>query len=264
VTARGRSGAPSPLPMATIERLDQAAARAWPPIEAAPLAGWQLRASLGGTRRANAVQTIAFDRGTDLTAAIDAAEAWYRARSLPCCFQINPLSRPAGLDAALAARGYAILTPTWVMLRKAPVAPPAPAGVEFVGEPTDAVLEAVSEPGWPAVARRERREIFRRIALPHRFAIFRREGRPVAGGLVVVDGDLAGIFAMRTRAEHRGRGLASRVLDALLACAVAEGARRLYLQVEQCNAPALALYRRVGFREAYAYHYRELRGAETP
>ena len=34
------------------------------------------------------------------------------------------------------------------------------------------------------------------------------------------------------------------------------GAERAYLQVHSENAPALALYRRFGFTEAYRYHYR--------
>ena len=42
----------------------------------------------------------------------------------------------------------------------------------------------------------------------------------------------------------------------LLAQAHAAGARVAYLQVEADNDPARHIYRRLGFADAYAYHYR--------
>ena len=43
--------------------------------------------------------------------------------------------------------------------------------------------------------------------------------------------------------------------------AVAECARRFYIQVEQDNDPAQRLYRGAGFAFAYSYHYRTSRSA---
>lgn len=42
------------------------------------------------------------------------------------------------------------------------------------------------------------------------------------------------------------------------ACAAAEqrGISRVFLQVEVDNAPAQALYRRLGFHNSHRYHYR--------
>jgi ribosomal protein S18 acetylase RimI-like enzyme len=37
---------------------------------------------------------------------------------------------------------------------------------------------------------------------------------------------------------------------------MADGARLAYLQVEASNAPARRVYERLGFADAYAYHYR--------
>jgi GNAT superfamily N-acetyltransferase len=68
---------------------------------------------------------------------------------------------------------------------------------------------------------------------------------------------------MVTRAEHRGRGHAARVLHALARWARERGDARLYLQVGGSNAPAHAVYGRVGFAFGYPYHYR-VRKPELP
>jgi ribosomal protein S18 acetylase RimI-like enzyme len=80
-------------------------------------------------------------------------------------------------------------------------------------------------------------------------------GAPAAIGACAVEGDWAGVFAMRTDPAHRRLGLARRVLGTLLAEASAAGARRAWLQVEDGNPGAIALYRGAGFAEAYRYRY---------
>jgi phosphatidylglycerol:prolipoprotein diacylglycerol transferase len=52
-----------------------------------------------------------------------------------------------------------------------------------------------------------------------------------------------------------GEGALLFLLLALLAWCTAQGARKAYLQVVAANAPALAVYDRFGFREAYRYAY---------
>ena len=57
-------------------------------------------------------------------------------------------------------------------------------------------------------------------------------------------------------AGMRGQGLARKLCASLLVQAREEGARAAYLQVEAGNAAARAVYRRLGFVDAYRYHYR--------
>ena len=59
--------------------------------------------------------------------------------------------------------------------------------------------------------------------------------------------DEAEVVAVATRPRSRSRGLASTVLGAALHRLRAQGVRRVFLEVEADNAPALALYRRLGF-----------------
>ncbi|MBY0280309.1 GNAT family N-acetyltransferase, partial [Candidatus Binatia bacterium] len=63
---------------------------------------------------------------------------------------------------------------------------------------------------------------------------------------------------MGTRPEMRRRKVATLLLHALAERAARLGARRLYLQVEADNVPALALYAHAGFDAAYGYHYRSI------
>jgi ribosomal protein S18 acetylase RimI-like enzyme len=60
---------------------------------------------------------------------------------------------------------------------------------------------------------------------------------------------------MRTLPSHRQRGLAIRVLAGLADSALSRNLTRVYLQVEEENHAALALYRRAGFQKAWLYHY---------
>ena len=61
---------------------------------------------------------------------------------------------------------------------------------------------------------------------------------------------------MVTAADFRGRGLATWIVAALSNRAGQAGARYAFLQVNDDNAPALAVYEKFGFATVYAYHYR--------
>ena len=55
--------------------------------------------------------------------------------------------------------------------------------------------------------------------------------------------------------------MAGNLMLSALKWARQRGARDAWLQVEADNAPALALYRSLGFDEVYRYHYRRPPGA---
>jgi len=61
---------------------------------------------------------------------------------------------------------------------------------------------------------------------------------------------------MTTAAAWRRQGLASLIVESLLAWAAQRRATHAFLQVNDDNAPALAVYRRYGFSTVYTYHYR--------
>lgn len=237
--------------------LEPLADDAWPARERERLGGWRLNASSGRSMRINACWPLAApDR--DPEAALDAVEAWFSARGLPPRFKLTDgVLAPTDLAQRLAARGYAPCKETVVMLGRLD----GLAGGE--GDPAirvsatpDAAFEAVftATAGDPEDGR-ERLEALGRIPPPARFARLDIDGAPAAIGASAVGGGFAGIFGMRTAPDHRRKGLARRVLRAVLAEARDLGADRAWLQVEADNAPAIALYADEGFERAYLYRY---------
>jgi ribosomal protein S18 acetylase RimI-like enzyme len=91
---------------------------------------------------------------------------------------------------------------------------------------------------------------------PSAYVTVFRSGRPLAVGRAVADSGWVGVFGMATLPEARGQGAARAVLASLASWASSRGLSRMYLQVEHDNGAALHLYRRAGFQELAAYHYR--------
>ena len=78
-------------------------------------------------------------------------------------------------------------------------------------------------------------------------AILTGDARSFVLGRVTLDE--AEVLTLATAPAHRRQGLARGALDAFVAAAAARGAGRVFLDVAEDNAAALALYRAAGFRE---------------
>ena len=73
--------------------------------------------------------------------------------------------------------------------------------------------------------------------------------------LCVQDNDLAGIMSLAVVPELRGKGYGAEMLAAAMRWARMRSARTAWLQVVSTNAPAIAIYERFGFTEAYRHRY---------
>ena len=81
-------------------------------------------------------------------------------------------------------------------------------------------------------------------------ALLVEDDRPIGVVHGARDGTWAMLHSLWIAPEARGRGLAGRLIDAVVAWAREWGARFVMLSVGPDNAPALTLYRRHGFVEA--------------
>jgi ribosomal-protein-alanine N-acetyltransferase len=79
---------------------------------------------------------------------------------------------------------------------------------------------------------------------------FLLSGEPQPQGYVLMRAaaDEAEVLRIAVAPEARTRGVGTALLAAGLAWAAARGVRRVFLEVASDNAPALALYARLGFR----------------
>jgi N-acetylglutamate synthase len=226
--------------------------------------GWLLRLSPGKARRSRSVNAH-FGSTLPLTGKIVHCERVYAARQLPILFRITPFQHPHELDAALAARGYDAFDPTLVQLATLE-RPPEIEGADVVltSPPIASFVDAVAELRGSSPEQRDAHyERLRETSLTFLPVVASENGRPLACGQAVLDGDLAGIFDVVTADRARGRGVATRVVARLLAWAWEHGAAHAHLQVDAGNAPALAVYRKFGFATAYQYHYRGLPAPRT-
>ncbi|MFE7538443.1 GNAT family N-acetyltransferase [Streptomyces rhizosphaericola] len=255
-------------PAASFAELAAVTARAWQPVESEPLGEWRLRAAGGFTRRANSVLPLG-DPGLPLGEAFERIEQWYGERGLPPYVQTATGAEGAQetLCAELERQGW----------RREVTAEVRIAALAPVGD-LDADVSAVRLAREPDAAWLSRYQRFSTPG-PHVLRVLgsgpsvwfatvaggaRGEGAgagsgdgepPAAIGRCVVDGRWAGFMAVEVAPGHRRRGLATAVMAALARRALDEGASAAWLQVEEDNEGARALYDGMGFAPHHRYHH---------
>lgn len=273
------------IDLALLQRVEDSSLNASAPPQQRWLDGWLVRYCPGKAKRARCINAVAPGVRTP-QAKLAECEAVFQEAGLPLVVRITPFTQPAGLDAELARQGWPMFDDTRVMVLadlgvwtgEAGLTPPT--GPADQAAQTTRMAEMASPglpPGWSETSEgaldfartvgalrgssmREIESHAQRLQwspVPYTGLVWRDEaGQVQACGQFAREGDLVGLYDVFTAPAARGRGLSRALCARLLQRARHEGARTAYLQVDAANAPARKVYARLGFQDAYTYHYR--------
>lgn len=245
---------PLPLSDGDVASLERATLDAVAPPDTQELDGWLL--PFDNTTISRAKSAVPLRHNNIDIAMLQPIETRYAARGLQAAFRVADVPGLSNLHAELARLGYQAQQPSLVQvgtvrqMRQACLEEPA----SVSPTPTPAWAAAYLAEGFDPVDGAHRVKALSRN--PHLvFASIQEDGVALAAGTAAFSQGWASIHGMRTVPNSRGRGLASRVLAGLADAATDRALERVFLQVEEGNSAALALYRRVGFITAWRYHY---------
>ena len=246
------------VPDEVVARIERSALAAMPARTRWELPGWVCLADDGGfVGRANAATPVPHARHADLAAVV----ASYASRHLRPMVRWTRLAPP---DAAtlLGSEAWSTWGEVLVMTRDlgSPGLPVAEGHAVRHGSATAA--DAATD-DWTTVyaSRYEAEEavVRSRLALeapaPKRYVTVAVEGVAAGVGLAVLHDGALGVFDVLTLPDRRRSGVASLLMSELVAWGRSCGADVSYLQVAADNAPAIALYQRLGYATAYSYVY---------
>ncbi len=236
------------------EVIEPASLSTWPGKEMQGLAGWTLRFADGFGHRPNSVAPLAFD-GEYLDHAIAGVEEAYRRRRLRAMFQITPVCQPSDLPDVLRTKGYGAEGHSTVYVARSQAVIAACRAHDVRDDALEDFERLVLCGSKSPADGRERLDILARLRIPQIRATAMLDGAGRACGHGGAADGLVAVNLVRTQDDFRRRGLAQRVLGAIARWAASRECATLYLCVEDANAPARALYERIGFAPAYGYYY---------
>ncbi len=237
-----------------VENIERATIAAVSPEAVAELDGWLLPFDSGTIGRARSAVPLRHVTAAPCT--IPEIEALYQARGMSAAFR---LATHACFDAnrqELKRLGYKEQRPTQVQVASAQdvldVTAENPAQLDDA--PDEAWAALFLGEGFDPVDGASRVKALSR-AEGSLYSSVREKGQTVAAGAAAFSHGWASVHGMRTAQGHRGQGLAGRVLAGIAEAALQKGIARIFLQVEEGNVAARALYLRAGFRHVWTYAY---------
>ena len=235
---------------------------AHPSIKTQVYDGWLLRFADGYTNRANSVNILYGSGELSLDEKISRCEKIYAAEGLPTVYKITPLSYD--IDGKLEEKGYEKVTPTNVMdksLKDFDIPHiKADIRVGISAEWQENYFRMSKLAGTPK--EQSARTVQKNIQQKVLSASLSEGGVVKACGICAIERGYVGIYDILTEEHSRGKGYGLAICASLLEGAREAGAENAYLQVVANNAPALALYNKLGYEYCYQYWYRVKKAAE--
>lgn len=241
----------------TVRRLEAVGFRAWPAASVVYDGSWQVRLTGGHpSKRLNCLVPLDPSDHRDMAARLDKARRRFDTYGRKLVVRETPLAPPPLLD-LLAEQGWRVVETVDVMTVDL-AALELPDTLDYlpshdIGRFIDASLAVEGDDVSlkPALA-----EILSSIKPTSGFFIKESPERgAVAVALCVQDNDLAGIMSFAVASDWKRQGIGTEIFSSALRWARISGARSAWLQVVSTNVPAVALYRKFGFRKAYEYRY---------
>ncbi len=220
----------------------------WPAAASHAAGAFRVREGRGGGKRVSSATAEGPWSETD----IDAAEAMHRRLGQPPLFMIRPGEE--ALDAALAARGYAVVDP--VNVYAAPVealiaeVPPLAA---FTIWPPLAIMHDIWAEGGIGPGRLA---VMERASSPKTAILGRVRDRAAGAAFVALHDGIAMLHALHIVSDQRRQGSAVKMMRTSAAWAQDNGAKRFSLLTTKANGPANALCASLGMQVVGDYHYR--------
>jgi len=256
------TGADEAPRLTVVRRLEAAGFRAWPATSTFYDGTWAVRLTASfPAKRLNSVNPLDRNDDADIEGRIERAAARFAAVGRPLLFRQSPLAPPA-LRRHLDREGWSefgeavVFTADLAALDLTRAVDQIP-----IQDPRRYLEASLAVHERPAFLREGLADVLASIRPPAAFFVREAEGgSPLAVALAITDNDLAGVLDVAVSPAARGRGIGTDIVATALRHALHRGSRTAWLQVEADNAPGLALYRRLGFREAYRYTYRATDG----
>jgi GNAT superfamily N-acetyltransferase len=248
-------------PAANVIALELAANQAWPAPVQATLGSWVLRAAANWTGRANSALAVG-DPDRPLEAAIDAVTDWYAAHGQQALINA-PMPLAAPVNNALDERGWTARPLT--LVQTAPLTAVLDATTDRPDLPPVRLADSPTDDWYAMVAEHKGAlpEAATAVLTGVPETVFAHVHDEAGGLLAVARGTVTGpdrwhgVALVQTAPAARRQGLAAHVVRAMAQWAEQRGSARAFLQVEERNSAAIALYGRLGFSTHHTYLTRE-------
>lgn len=237
-----------------IANLERATLDAVAPHAIEVLPGWLLPFDVSTIGRAKSAVPLSHQlQDADI---LHAVADRYAVHGLPAAFRVADAPALANLSRQLQRMGYQPEQPTLVKIGSARRTQEVfgQASTHVTASPTTAWSDVYLAAGFDPVDGAHRVQALSRSKHVVYASLADTLG-PAAAGTAAFSHQWASIHGMRTALRCRGQGLAGQILAALAQEAIARGLDRVFLQVQEDNSAALALYQRAGFATAWRYHY---------
>ncbi len=222
----------------------------WPAARYFESGPFTLRLGHNGGQRVSAASA----NGPASPAEIGAAERSMLALDQVRLFMIT--RQDAALDAALAARGYAVKDPVTMFACPAETLA-AQDSQSLAASWVDAPLEVMKEIWAVGGIGKGRLAVMERAKGPKTYLLGRVDDSAAGAGFVAIHGKVAMLHALEILPEQRRKGLGRAMTTAAATWAAKQGAETFSLIAITTNQAACGLYRHLGMQDVGHYHYRK-------